>query len=180
APADAAGRGSVSRAGTQRRRHRAHVVDTATPGPAARLLEHGPEPRVLRQVRIGSKISAWRARGQHAGAFFRPVLAPVVADQIDAALELPAVDDDADTVAFAHLPHGPAGQRLRPHVADTGAGGHAREARVGDHRDLLAPREVLQRRGDLVDLLHPRAEGGAADQHQDVAGLEALRSLALD
>ena len=86
-----------------------------------------------------------------------------------------AVDHDPDQVAVAQLADRAAGQRLGADVADAGAGGDAGEARVGEDGDVLAERQVLERRGDLVDLLHARAQRPAADQHEDVAGLDRSR-----
>src|SRR5712691_3117642 len=43
-----------------------------------------------------------------------------------------------------------------------------------------SPPQMPERGGDLVDLLHPRAHRAAADEHHDVAGLEALGPAALD
>ena len=40
--------------------------------------------------------------------------------------------------------------------------------------------QVLQRRGDLIDLLHARSHRAAADQHQHVARLDAIGAVALD
>ena len=59
-------------------------------------------------------------------------------------------------------------------MADAGPGRHAGEARVGDQRDLAAEREELQRRRELVGLLHPGAERPAPGEHDDVAGLDRL------
>ena len=70
-----------------------------------------------------------------------------------------------DAVAVAKRADRAAGQRLRPDVADAGAGRDAGEARVGDERDWLADVEVLERRGDLVGLLHAGADRAAADEH---------------
>ena len=67
------------------------------------------------------------------------------------------------------LPIGPPASASGRNVADAGAGGDAAETRVGEHRDVLAEIQMLQRGGDLIDLLHARAHRAAADQHDDVA-----------
>src|SRR5206468_6123423 len=85
-----------------------------------------------------------------------------------------------DQVALEDAADGPARQRLGPDVADARARGDSGEAGVRDHRHFLAPREMLERGCDLVDLLHPGAQGAAADQDQNVARLETTRPLALD
>src|SRR5712692_1310428 len=164
----------------ERRSDRVHVVDAAAPCAAARLLEQRPEPRVLGQVLVGREVRAWRPARKHAGALLGPEDVFAVAHQVDGALEAVPVHDDADQVALENAADGPARQRLGPDVADAGARGDAGEARVRDHRHFLAPREMLERGCDLVDLLHPRAQGPAADQNQDVARLETARALALD
>ena len=73
---DAAGR-SAPRAGPHRGRHRAHVVDAAAPGPAAGLLEHGPEARVVGEVGVGGQVRARRratasTRAPSSGSYSRP------------------------------------------------------------------------------------------------------------
>ena len=83
-------------------------------------------------------------------------------------------------VAVAHLADRAAGQRLRADVADARPRRDAGKAGVGQHRDVLAEVEVLQGRCDLVNLLHAGAHRPAADQHQHVAGLDAVRAAALD
>src|SRR5712691_7811796 len=164
----------------ERSRDRVPAVDTAAPCAAARLLEHRPEPCVLWQVLVGREVRAWRPARKHARAFLGPEDVLVVAHQVDRALETVPVHDDADQVALENAADGPARQSLGPDVADAGARGDAGEARVRDHRHFLAPREMLERGCDLVDLFHPRAQGAAADQDQDVTRPEAARALALD
>src|SRR5262249_3165039 len=110
----------------------------------------------------------------------RAELRLALADQIDAPFQPIAVDDDADAVAVAYLADGPAGQRLRPDVADARPGRNAAEARVGHDRDVLAEAQVLQRRRDLVDLLHAAAHRPAADEDQHVARLERVGAVAFD
>src|SRR5437762_2522371 len=51
---------------------------------------------------------------------------------------------------------------------------------IGDDRDVLAEISVPERRRDLIDLLHAGTHGPAAHQDQHVAGLDAVRSVALD
>src|SRR5437588_6845788 len=125
-------------AGLQRFGNGLHVVDAAAPGAAACLLEGRPESRVVRQVGIRREIGARRAAGQGARAFVRAEELLAVADQVDAALEAIAVDDDLDDVALEHLADRPARERLGSHVTDTGARRDAREARVRQDGDLLA------------------------------------------
>src|ERR1700722_1836798 len=85
-----------------------------------------------------------------------------------------AINDNFNLVAVAHLADGPAGKRLGRDVANAGAGRNAAETRIGQHGYVLAVRQLLQRRGDLVNLLHARARWPAANKHHDVA----LRNLA--
>src|SRR5205807_9413558 len=103
-----------------------------------------------------------------------------VAHEIDTPFEAVPIDDDLDQVPIQNLPDRPSRERLGPDVADARTGRHAGEAGVGQHRHLLAPRQVLQRRGDLLDLFHARAERAAADEDHDVARLDPARPLALD
>ena len=75
-----------------------------------------------------------------------PKLAPIGPDQVERALELDPIDDDPDQVAVADLADRAAGQGLGADVADAGAGRDAGEPGVGDDRDVLAEREMLERR----------------------------------
>ena len=92
-----------------------------------------------------------------------------VSHEIDGAGERGAVDDDFDLVAFPNFADGAAGEGFGRDVADAGSGGDAAETRIGEYGDVLAMRELLERGGDLVDLLHARAERAAADEDDDVA-----------
>src|SRR5262249_14434500 len=98
----------------------------------------------------------------------------------DAPFETIAVDDDLDTVTVLHLADRPAGERLGADMTDARPRRDAAEPGVGEHGDVLAEAEVLERGSDLVDLLHPRPHRSAADQHEDVAGLQALVAVTLD
>ena len=73
------------------------------------------------------------------------------------AVSVYAVDHDPHEVAVPELPDRTTGQGLRRHVPDAGAGRDAREPGVGQQRHVLAPRHVLERRRQLVGLLHSRA-----------------------
>src|SRR5437867_840001 len=160
--------------------NRLHVVDTAAPRPAAHLLERGPQPRVVGQIGIGREIGARRARREQARALLDADVAIAVADDIDRSLQAVAIHDDLDQVAVLHFADGAAGQRLRADVTDARAGGDAGEAGVRDDGDVLAPRQMAERGGDLVDLLHARAHRAAADEYHDVACLQRPRPAALD
>ena len=54
-------------------------------------------------------------------------------------------------------------------MANTSAGRHPAEARIGEHRNVFAVRQLLERRGNLVDLLHACPLGSAADENHHVA-----------
>ena len=166
----------ATRLTTPRPRRRAHAPDSAdhrprssaraiaprrtrsSPGPAARLLQRGPQARVGRYVRVGRQVGTRRARRQHARALLGTEAGIALAHEVHAALEAVAVDHDLDRVAIAERADRATGQRLGTDVADAGAGGHAGEARIGQDGHLLAPRQMSQRRGDLVDLFHAGAE----------------------
>src|SRR5262249_32832065 len=145
------------------------VVDAAAPGPATRLLEKSPEPRVLRQARVRSQILTRRPARKHARAFLGAEQLPAVPDQGHAGLEAIPVHHYAHKVALEDTPDGSTCERLGSHVADAGARRDAGEARIRHHRDLLAPGQVLESGGDLVDLLHARSQRAAANEHKDVA-----------
>src|SRR5262249_44178398 len=87
---------------------------------------------------------------------------------------------DLDAIAVTHLANRTTCQCLRPDVADTGAGRNTREAGVGQDRDLLAEAQMLERRGDLVNLFHTRPHRTTADQNQDVPRLQSPLPVALD
>ena len=65
-------------------------------------------------------------------------------------------------------------------MADTGAGGDAGKTSICQNSNVLAKAEMFQGRRDLVNLLHAGAHGTTADQHENVAGLDAVGSLGFD
>src|SRR5262245_51915237 len=65
-------------------------------------------------------------------------------------------------------------------MPDARARRDAAETGIREHGDVLAEAEMLERRGDLVDLLHPRPHRAAADQHEYIAGFQAVVAVALD
>ncbi len=58
------------------------------------------------------------------------------------------------------LPIGPPARASGPDMSDARAGAHAGETSIGDHGDLVSPRQVAQGGGDLVDLLHSGTRRG--------------------
>src|SRR5262249_61334207 len=96
-----------------------------------------------------------------------------------AAPEAFPLHNEAHKTALEEAADGAAGERLGSHVADAGARGDTGEARVGDHRDLLTPGQVLESGSDLVDLLHTRSQRAAADEGEDVARPPTARAPAL-
>src|SRR5262249_57380711 len=102
-----------------------------------------------------------------------------VAHEVHAALEAIPVHNDAHQIALEDATDGPTCERLGSHVANAGARGDTGKARVGDHRDLLTPGQVLESGGDLVDLLHARSQRAAADEGEDVARPPTARAPAL-
>ena len=67
------------------------------------------------------------------------------------------------------LPMGPPAKRLGRNMPDACARRHTAEPRISQHRNVLAMRQRLQRGCHLVNLLHPRTLGPAADQHNHIA-----------
>ena len=84
------------------------------------------------------------------------------------------------TVAVAQPANWPACQRLWPDVPDACPGRDARKARIGQQGHLLAPGDILERRGELVGLFHARAQRPAADVHQHIARLDGRLGLSFD
>ena len=84
-----------------------------------------------------------------------------------------ALDVERDRVAVAHRRDRAAVRRLRRDVADHQAVRRAREAAVGDQRDLLADALADERAGHVQHLAHARAAGRAlVADHDHVAGLD--------
>ena len=82
--------------------------------------------------------------------------------------ERAALAVDADAVAVAHERDRPAERRLRADVADHQAARRAREAPVGEERDLLAHALAVDERGDAEHLAHAGAAARpfvADDEH---------------
>ncbi|MBO9716204.1 MAG: hypothetical protein J7507_05200 [Pseudoxanthomonas sp.] len=97
----------------QRLDDRVHVVHAAGPGAAADFLQRGPQPGVIGQARMRGDCRMQRTCGEQFGSRGRiewPVR--IVADEVDAAFELRAVDLDADDVAIAQLAERAAGPLL--------------------------------------------------------------------
>ena len=63
-----------------------------------------------------------------------------IAHELGRAHQGPGVDVNADRVAIAKFAEGSAGKGFRGGVAKAGTGGHPRESRVGEHREVLADR----------------------------------------
>ena len=121
-----------------------------------------------------------RSAREHAAPLLGAELHALGPDQVERTFELHAIDDDPDEVAVADPAQRAAGQGLGADVTDAGTRRDAREPGIGQDGDLLAERQVSQRRGDLEDLLHPRAHRPATDQDQDVAGPDRPVPLPLD
>ena len=113
-----------------------------------------------------------RPGGEDFRASNRAELDSVLADHVDRAFEANAIDGDLDQVAVADLAERPSRERLGADVADAGPGRDAREPGVGDHGDVLAERQVLERGGDLIDLLHARPHRAATHQDKHITGLD--------
>jgi len=118
---------------------------------------------------MGREVRTRFALGEHQRTLLRAEDSVGVADELDGAGEGFAIDDDLDLVAFEHFADGPGGQGFRGDVSDACAGGDAAEARVGEQGNVLAVRKLLERGGDLIDLLHAGAGRAAADEHKHVA-----------
>src|SRR5450755_1186363 len=114
------------------------------------------------------------------GAFGYAEPLVTVADQVYEAFQIDAIYLDFNDIAIEHLADGATGQGFGRDVADAGTGGYAAEAGIGEHRDVLAEFQVLQRGGDLISLFHAGAHGAAADEHDDVAGGDAAGAVAFD
>src|SRR5690606_29375518 len=167
--------------GTQQLDDPVHVVDAAAPGAATGILQRRPQAGVGRQARMRRDGRVQRARGQQRRGGVRiQRCIRVGADEVDAAVQAHPVDLDAHHVTVAQAPDRPAGQCLRADMADACAGGHAGEARIGDHRHVLAPGQVLERGGELVGLLHAGAGRAAACQPHDLPGPHRVLPLGLD
>ena len=87
-----------------------------------------------------------------------------------------ALDVEDDRVAVAHGRDRAAARRLRRDVADHQAVRRAREAAVGDQRDLVAEALADERAGHVQHLAHAGAAGRAlVADHDHVAGLDRAR-----
>ncbi len=117
----------------------------------------------------GARSSRRASRFETTTAFFCGEPLAAFADEVDAAVKGVAIDDDLDDVAVEDAPDGTSGECFGRDVADAGSGGDAAEARVGEYGDVFAVGQVLERGGDLVDLLHARACRSSADEDDDVS-----------
>src|SRR5439155_10141528 len=126
APATRAGSGNRAACSSELSRDDVRIEHAATPSPAARVLQCGPQAARGGQRGIGRQVVAQRARRQYARTFFRAS----IDDEVYRALQFDPVNDDLDLVAFLDLAQRSACQSFRRDVADAGAGGNAAEARV--------------------------------------------------
>ena len=85
---------------------------------------------------------------------------------------LAQVDGKADAVAFPQPAERAARERFRAHVADAGSRADTGKTGIGNQRHLPTERQELQRGGELIGFLHPRAHRPAARQHQHLSGLD--------
>src|SRR5205823_3485363 len=132
------------------------------------------------QSRVGGQIGPrWPSR-QDLRPFLRAIGALTFANQINAAFELVAVNDNLEAVAVAHLADRSPRQRFGPDMADASTGGHPGKTSVGQNGDVLAEAEMLEGAGHLVNLLHAGADRAPANQDDDIASAHALGRLALD
>ena len=121
--------------------NRIDVVDASAPCAAARILQRGPQARVVRQLGIGREVGARRPLAPgFASPASTPIATPSSPTRLTDAFERVAIDDDLNEIAVAQLADRPARQRFRRHVADARARRDAAEPRVGEHRDVLAER----------------------------------------
>ena len=160
----------------QGRDDRVGVVDAAAPGAAADGLQGGPEAGVVGQVGVGRERRVRRSAGEDARALrSAPNSTPSAADQVDRAFEADAVDDDPDR--GRRRGPGRSGRRPAPRGRRGRCRRRSRRPRTGRRSrtaTCLPNERCLQRRGDLVDLLHARPHRPAADQDEDVAGLDRV------
>ena len=115
-------------------------------------------------------LSTSTARGRHA-ARRRAISASSTRSDKRAALAV-----DADAVAVANERDRPAERRLGADVADHQAARRAREASVGEERDLLAHALAVDERGDAEHLAHagPAARPFVADDEDVAFGIRAF------
>src|SRR5690606_9664193 len=82
-------------------------------------------------------------------------------------------------VAVMNLAERSSGEGFRRDVADAGACRNAAETGIGQHRNLLAEREMLEGGGDLVNLFHPAAHRASTAEYEYVTWLQLLGPSAL-
>src|SRR5580698_5444818 len=131
-----------------------------------------------------TQVPAWLAPRKPPRTFLCVENLASFADEVDGAMKRYAIDHDLDSVAVTQFADRSSRKCLRRNVTDARAGRHTAEPRVSQHRNVLAMRQLLQRRRNLVNLLHARAQRPAAYKHQHItmrnfAGLDRLdrRSL---
>src|SRR5262245_17749738 len=106
----------------QLRRDRLGVVHAAPPDATAGVLQRRPQASVGRQARVRGEVRSRGALREFGRAPGNTVIAAGVADEIDRAFELVAIDDDLDAVTRAELAERAAGKRFRRNVANARAG----------------------------------------------------------
>ena len=135
-----------------------------------------PQPRVVRQLRLGRQVGARRPLPQHLFSALRPELHAPLPDEVEAAAQAAGVDLDADQVPVPQLAERSAAEGLGSYVAGAGPG---REP--GENARRSAPPPGFRNRGTSGAVVTcaissmPVPRGPQLRQHHYVPGLYPLR-----
>jgi hypothetical protein len=89
-------------------------------------------------VRVWRKIASEGTRCQSNRPIFCGKIAAAVPDEIKAASEIHAVNDDSDAVAILNFSNGSSCQSFGAYVPDAGASGNARKTRVREQGHMFS------------------------------------------
>jgi len=111
------------------------------------------------------QIGARHSLSQAARAFLRTEDFLRVSHQMERSGQRFPIDDDFDPVSLPNFANGSACESFGRDMSDACPGGDAAETRIGENCHMLAVRKLLERRGNLIDLLHTRAGRPTADEN---------------
>ena len=93
-------------------------------------------------------------------------------------MQILAVNHDLEQIAVAEFANCTARQCLWADMSNTRARANPRESGIGNHRNMLAPRQVFERDGNLGGLLHSCSHRSATNHHDHIAWFDRLEVFA--
>src|SRR2546428_462125 len=103
-----------------------------------------------------------------------------VSYQVDTSLKLIAIDNNLNDVPFNDFADWSTGKSFRANMTNACSRGNPGKPGICQNGNVLAEREMFQRRSNLINLFHSCAGGSSANQDQNVSGFDPIWAVALD